>query len=396
MIKNLNLTIAEYRKCKIGYKGNEKTSSNGSVYRQPEKLDHFRFCKLSRDKTDNFIIDTEIHNLIGEKPREVEIMFIYDDIDKIFPTNYECYSGKKCICRGDGEFAINSDNKKIACPCVRLENKTCKISGTLNFVLKNTNIIGGVIKLSTRGYHSVKNILASLLFIQTLSKGVLAYIPLWLTLEPKMCEDNKLIHMANIIYKGNINELFNIVIQLKKENINKEIEFEKVNNLQIDYKNSDYDTDEDIEEEFYIQNTISEKKEEILEQTKEQTKEILGKVTEKKNKKDLKKKFLNDGEIEDIIIDFEFEKMTKEEIKNTIEFNFSKIENLYEYRKEIKDILIKNYSKDNLETEKTIDDEFYELLPKLENEMVKKVFEKSFQTDKEKALKLLKNKLGVN
>jgi hypothetical protein len=395
MIKNLVLELAEFRKVKIGEKGEKRKTQKGEEYRLPTKIDYFKICKLSKGNDENYIKDDEIHKKIGEKPKELEIMFIYNDIDKIFPTNYEYYESKKCLCRGDGETALTFENKEKKCPCEKLEQNKCKISGVLNFILKNTDTIGGIMKFRTHGFNSVKNILSSLLFIQNLAKGQLAFLPLFLTLEPKQTEKG-LIQMANILYKGSTNDLFNKVLDLKKENFEKELKFEKVNNLQIDYKNSAFETDEDIEEEFYQESFLEEQKKENLEQTKEQTKEILEKVTDKKNKKEPKKKILTDGEIEDIIIDFEFEKMTKEEIKNAIEFNFSKIENLYEYRKEIKDILIKNYCKDNLETEKTIDDEFYELLPKLENEMVKKVFEKSFQTDKEKALKLLKNKLGVN
>ena len=262
MIKGLTLGLAEIGKIKIGKKGAERTSKAGNKFRLPTKDDHFTITTLERDGNDDFKVDMRIMKELGENPKELRIMLIYDDIDQNFPTRYARYFGTKCVCSGNGERArlINDKTgeiKEIACDpsaCPHIKERRCKINGTLNCLLENTNTLGGVYKFRTTSYHSVKQILSSLLFIQRMTGGTLAGIPLFLTLSPKhVSPDNTkglTVYVVNIEYRGSRTNLIDTVIDLNQKLLSQTgaIKAIELKTKQIEFAN---DPEAEIVQEFY-------------------------------------------------------------------------------------------------------------------------------------------------
>jgi len=269
MIQNFNYRLAEVGKIKIGTKGSERTSKKGGKYRIPTKLEYFSITTLERGKDDILIPDVQIMEKLGSEPKQLDIMLLYDDVDLNFQTCFAYYSGKKCVCRGDGKLAERTlkdgaiesvdCNPKI---CPYYAKNTCKISGILSCVLLASNQVGGVYKFRTHGYNSVSNILSGLTFILGLTNGVLASLKLKLTLSPKTVDipitekDKKggttIIYMANIIYEGETESLLNHALKIAEHRIKNKINMEA---LEYNAKKSnllkDNDSPVDVEEEFY-------------------------------------------------------------------------------------------------------------------------------------------------
>jgi len=263
MIQNFNYRLAEVGKIKIGTKGSERTSKKGGKYRIPTKLEYFSITTLERGKDDILIPDVQIMEKLGSEPKQLDIMLLYDDVDLNFQTCFAYYSGKKCVCRGDGKLAERTlkdgaiesvdCNPKI---CPYYAKNTCKISGILSCVLPSANQVGGVYKFRTHGYNSVSNILSGLKFLFGLTNGVLASVKLKLTLSPKTVDiptgGTSIIYAANVIYEGTIESLLNHALKIAEHRIKNKINMEA---LEYNAKKSillkDNDSPADVEEEFY-------------------------------------------------------------------------------------------------------------------------------------------------
>ena len=237
-IKNLKPRLAEIGKIKIGKKGAERQGTGGKKYRLPTKLDHFEVTTLDRDENGDFIQDEDIMGIIGQNPKSLDIILLYDDIDLNFPTRYAFYLGTTCKCSGDGETAQRimktGEIKEIQCDpdtCEFYQSKKCKIGGTLNCLLKQSSRLGGVYKFRTHGWHSVNNILSSLQFIQTLTCGVLAGIGLKLTLSGKKAEvegKSLTVYTANVEYHGNSQELLANVVKISEARLKNHFDMKKM------------------------------------------------------------------------------------------------------------------------------------------------------------------------
>ena len=263
MIQNFNYRLAEVGKIKIGTKGSERTSKKGGKYRIPTKLEYFSITTLERGKDDILIPDVQVMEKLGSEPKQLDIMLLYDDVDLNFQTCFAYYSGKKCVCRGDGKLAERTlkdgaiesvdCNPKI---CPYYAKNTCKISGILSCVLPSANQVGGVYKFRTHGYNSVSNILSGLKFLFGLTNGVLASVKLKLTLSPKTVDiptgGTSIIYAANVIYEGTIESLLNHALKIAEHRIKNKINMEA---LEYNAKKSillkDNDSPADVEEEFY-------------------------------------------------------------------------------------------------------------------------------------------------
>ena len=144
--KNLIPGLTERGKIKIGCKGQSRKKSDGSgTYQLPQKLDHFIVTTLERNHDGNFVKDETIHKIIGDKPKEIPVILMFDDIALNFQCRYACYNGKTLFCSGDGEFADQlteqKTRKEVSCPCYRHEptytgKDKCKINGTLSVMIQ--------------------------------------------------------------------------------------------------------------------------------------------------------------------------------------------------------------------------------------------------------------------
>lgn len=213
--------LVERGKIKIGEKGQKKTSTKGTEYQPPKKLEYFRVTTLERGADDNFLTDETIHKAIGAKPTEIPIILMFDEIDRNFNTRFVCYSGKTRWCHGDGENALRIVNQDgdlgaVSCPCNRLDpaseaNSRCKIAGVLSVVIRGAETVGGVWKLRTTSWNTCQAILSSLTLIKGITGGRLAGIPLTLTLTPKTGTTPKgesvKVFVVSIEYKGPAEQL---------------------------------------------------------------------------------------------------------------------------------------------------------------------------------------------
>lgn len=224
-IKNLSPGLVERGKIKIGMKGAERQKQGGGgSYQMPQKLDHFLVTTTERGRDNNFMRDERLHVSLGETPREIPVILIYDDIDLNFQTRYAAYAGKTLWCSGDGETASRAQKKDdkveyhpVECPCPRQSptyegRDKCKINGTLSVMIQGAEAIGGVWKFRTTSYNSVVGILSSLALIKRITGGPLAGIPLMMTLTPKTVQDpikgsQQTIYVVGLEFRGGLQAL---------------------------------------------------------------------------------------------------------------------------------------------------------------------------------------------
>jgi len=288
MIKGLPLRLCEIGKIKIGGKGKLVKSKSGKEFRVPAKYDYFVVTTMEKDKDDNFIPDKSIMEKIGEKPRELKVRLLFDDIDLNFQTSYACYKGKKCFCHGDGETATRTaeknENEKIQVPCdpttcPYMIDGHCKVSGILSCLLPESGTLGGVHKFRTHSYNSIMNILGSLSFLQMASGGILMNLPLKLIMVDKQTEEHGTVKTVNLVFDGDVNLLTKAVsFESRRRNIG------RIDVAQIEHQGrasgilDDTDDPEDVSDEFYtadeqVTETAGTTAEKVSEKIQEQTSE---------------------------------------------------------------------------------------------------------------------------
>ena len=222
MIKTFVPGLKEIGKIKIGRKGEMKKSRAGNEYRPPEKFNHFEVVTLHKDDNGDFIPDAAVMGLIGDDCKELDVSLLYNNPTLNFFTRFNQYKGGKCMCSGDGEKAVQADGTELVCnpdTCPVFATKKCKPNGILSVVLKDAPRLGGVYKFRTTSVNSIRSILSSLFFIQSLTGGVLADIPLKMTIAPQSVNPvgsptAQTIYVVNLEYPGNMDDLHKQTIEL--------------------------------------------------------------------------------------------------------------------------------------------------------------------------------------
>lgn len=201
MIQNITSGSTEIGKIKIGRKAESRQGNGGASYRRPTKIDHFLITKMDNDSDENFVVDKELMDTLcsefadGDgKLRRIPIQLMYDDIELILQSQYNFYNGTKIGCRGDGIEAEERDKdgnwQKKQCPCWRLETgdpkNKCKIAMRLAVHIRYSNRVGGAWYFRSTSIHTLSAIVGSLLDIKRATGGVLAGLPLWMKLIPKI------------------------------------------------------------------------------------------------------------------------------------------------------------------------------------------------------------------
>lgn len=269
MIKDIKPSLPEIGKIKIGIKGKIITTKNKKEFQAPGRLDHFIITTLERGDDGNFIKDFEIHKEIGEKPKSLDVRLLYDDPDLNFYTSYVCYVGKKRWCVGDGLSATRADiSMPVTCPCKKLApGGNCKPSGILSVILKQSPMVGGVWKLRTTSFNSIRNIMSSFALISRVTGGVLAGIPLSLILQKKSTtipntDRPTTVHIIGIVYRGTISELAEHGQKIAVQMASNRARIEHIEGIaRKNIANEIYtenETDDDIVEEFYPEEVMAE------------------------------------------------------------------------------------------------------------------------------------------
>ena len=260
--------LAERGKIKIGGKGEERTGQGGKTYRLPTKSDHFTIVTTAKNNEGDFIVDNQIMDIIGDDCTELDIMVLYNDPDLIFRTSYAFFDSAKCQCRGDGRTAQLANGKLIECnpeTCETFQAKGCKPQGVLSVILMDAPRVGGVYKLRTTSWNTIRNITTSLDTIKSLTFGQLAGLPLVLTLKPKTVtipgtRKTTVIFMANIEFKGSMTELLTTATNIANANANAMDEIKRIENNARLMLNEAPSAEEckDITEEFYPDTVMKE------------------------------------------------------------------------------------------------------------------------------------------
>ena len=210
MIKGIDLQLAEIMAIRIGKKGKVIKSKAGNEFRPPQKLDHFIITTPNKDADGDFILDAEAIAVYGEKPTELDVILLSNDPTINFRTRYNYYKGGKCQCSGDGVDGEKLDGSYIKCDIEKCEfyaARNCKANGILSVILPKLGCVGGAARFRTTSIHSIRGILSSLMMISTITGGVLAGIPLTLTLTPKQVQPKEAatahtVYIVNMVYKG--------------------------------------------------------------------------------------------------------------------------------------------------------------------------------------------------
>jgi hypothetical protein len=306
MVKNLIPGLIEWGKIKIGRKGKFVRQS----FQMPEKLDHFLITTMERDDSNNLILDSGLMDKIMTDQKvdvlkSIPITLLYNDIELNLQTRYECYKGRTLWCTGDGEKASRITSEKpvarqfLDCPCERKEpdyagednsgKGKCKLGGILSCIIDGSDKIGGLWKFRTESFNSVRSMFSSLLMIKRLTGGIVAGIPLHLTVSPKSTNnpiDGKpiTIYVVNIEYHGNANSLRLAGLEVAKLEATHSLRIERIEEearqlLTTNVENDLIDDDDDHVEEFHP--------EEVAVKTEEQEAKINKPVVkEKKAKKE--------------------------------------------------------------------------------------------------------------
>jgi hypothetical protein len=234
MIRGLVPSLPERGHIKIGKKGAMRNSSGGKQFQPPVKLDHFEITTMERGEDGNFVRDEALEQAIMEKTGQqkltrIPIVLLYDDIELNFQSRYAAYAGRTLWCTGDGREAqrlaqsgADKDGmptfarKAVACPCEHVAreytgDKPCKFNGSLSAVISGAGKIGGIWKFRTTSYNSVVNLTSVLAFLQRGTGGVLAGIPLMLTVGPKAATSpdgkQQTVYVVGIEFDGTMEDL---------------------------------------------------------------------------------------------------------------------------------------------------------------------------------------------
>jgi len=198
--------------------GPEPGKGNG----YPRKLDHFVFKrKLLRGQEVVWEPAQDIAQAHGEKPTELGIIFLNDNPQEVFRTEYALWTSSGYKCHGqlvqieDGERpryemrAIRrtqrhpegedwpgsykyTDGPQKGQPveacgegCPDLERGDCRPSGDLYFILEKFPTFGAICRLHTSSYRSIRNLSNGLMQIRRLNGGRLTGIKAILKASPE-------------------------------------------------------------------------------------------------------------------------------------------------------------------------------------------------------------------
>lgn len=171
-------------KIAIGLPPDDKT-------KYPTRLDHFIFQRKAVKGSGNskevaWEIDQERTAHYGKECREVWIVFLDDDPEQVFRTEYAVWTRTQCFCRGNGDVAIRKTKahpegetwsvcaNSGRCPEMEgVDNKPgiCKPSGDLYFMLADFPTLGTICKLHTSSYQSIREISTALADLRMVTGG---------------------------------------------------------------------------------------------------------------------------------------------------------------------------------------------------------------------------------
>jgi hypothetical protein len=202
--------------------GATNTNAKGAAY--PEDLDHFSFRTIPEP------IRSALIKIYGEKPRELDIMFVSNDILEIIPNDFKMFGqgkigadgqrkGGKLLCKGPGPTIVRDGDEVIENPgvaewwaqrdpetrvipprpclgtkCPDYLAEKCKQTMQVIFILPLYSWQVGF-AIDTTSWNSIRSFIGLLTTTKTLTQGQLRHIPFKLVREetqiPYWCKKTK-------------------------------------------------------------------------------------------------------------------------------------------------------------------------------------------------------------
>lgn len=177
----------------------DKAISEKTGKEYPRALDYFKWPDEYAE---------ELTALFGEQAREIPIMFPVDDKELVAPQWYKRYgSGSGLVCRGNGETALcrtdSGELEEIEClgqDCEWYQKKHCRHVMNLMFIIPQL-VSEGIFQLDSSSFHSIVNFNSSWEYVQALTGGRVAMVPLVLRVVPKEVSPDgkkKVVHVLEI------------------------------------------------------------------------------------------------------------------------------------------------------------------------------------------------------
>jgi hypothetical protein len=144
-----------------------------------------------------------------DKVKSIDIMLPFEEVEQNLSTSLAVYDGRGCRCRGEGNpdkmaDYIDPETGEVTnvdcCPCNMLKpdlrphpylkpnpqrGVQCKPHAILRCMITGAKTLGGVHVLRTTSWNTISQLLGSMSQIMQITGGLLAYIPLLLTVRPR-------------------------------------------------------------------------------------------------------------------------------------------------------------------------------------------------------------------
>lgn len=150
----------------------------------PTKLDHFRVTKRDRGTDGNFALDTDVHAVVGDKPKELEVRLPFDTRPENFYAKMLEYRGRTRAVECNGVTRTEMSTRAEG-TCSRRAGRSCacKPYARLGVVLEAAPTFGGLYVFRTTSWETANSLQTALAMFER-QFGTLRGLPLKMRLYP--------------------------------------------------------------------------------------------------------------------------------------------------------------------------------------------------------------------
>jgi hypothetical protein len=168
MNKSISPVVLERRPPEIGHikiGGQGTGARKGGGKAPPVKFEHFVVTTRERGADGNFVLDSQVHQGVGEKPVHLDVRLMYPSVTENFFCRMQAYDGQRLVLECDGETCVRRDTGEEG-PCRRGAAKgcECKPYGRLKVILEAAESFGGLHGFRTTSWETIRNIQSALEF----------------------------------------------------------------------------------------------------------------------------------------------------------------------------------------------------------------------------------------